>query len=141
MKRFLEMRGADGGRLPQITALPAFWVGLLYDQTALDAASDLIKDWTAAERDGLRDGVPAGALATRFRKGTVLEVARAAVDIAQGGLVRRARLSASGQDETIYLEPLHHVLRTGRTAADDMLALYEGPWAGDVTPIFEDYAF
>ena len=62
MKRFLEMRGADAGRWPAICALPAFWVGLLYDQTALDAAWDVVKDWTAEERDSLRNGVPRTAL-------------------------------------------------------------------------------
>lgn len=141
MKRFLEMRGADGGGFSQICALPAFWTGLLYDQTALDAASDLIKGWTAAERDALRDGVPAGALATPFRKGTVRDIARDALEIARGGLTRRARLSLLGQDESVYLQPLQHIVHTGVTTADDMLARFGGRWDGSVAPAFSDYAF
>src|SRR5690606_19930342 len=86
MKRFLEMRGADGGRWRRICALPAFWVGLLYDQAALDAAWSLVKDWTAEERQALRDGVPQLALKTPFRNGKALEIAREAVAIARGGL-------------------------------------------------------
>ena len=141
MKRFLEMRGADGGRLPQICALPAFWVGLLYDQTSLDAASDLVKTWTAEERDALRNGVPVGALATAFRKGTVRDLARSALEIAGAGLKRRARHAPSGQDETGYLDPLHEIVRNGQTAADAMLGLYHGRWGGDVSEVFNDYAF
>ena len=141
MKKFLEMRGADGGRLPQICALSALWVGLLYDQVALDAASDVIKDWTAAERDGLRDGVPIGALATPFRRGTVNDVARTVVEIARGGLGRRGRLSMLGQDESVYLEPLQQIVRSGHTTADAMLASYHDTWGGSVLPVFEEYAF
>jgi glutamate--cysteine ligase len=141
LKRFLEMRGADGGLAPRITALPAFWVGLLYDTQALDAAWDLVKTWTAAERDGLRAGVPKGGLATPFRGATVREVAQASLEIAQDGLRRRARLTASGQDESAYLETLWHVVRTGATTADELLAHYKGRWAGNIAPIFDECRF
>ena len=141
MKRFLEMRGADGGRWRRICALPAFWVGLLYDQTSLDAAWDLVKDWTQAERDQLRLSVPKGALATPFRKGKVHAIARAAVEIAHAGLVRRGQLSALGDDESVFLEPLQEIIRSGQTPADEMLGLYRGRWEGSVTPVFHDYAF
>ena len=141
MKRFLEMRGADGGRLPQICALPAFWVGLLYDQTSLDAAWDLVKTWTAEERAALRDGVPVRALATPFRKGTLQDIAGSALEIAQAGLQRRSRVSAAGTDETGYLAPLHDIVRSGRTAADEMLGQFNGRWDGSVKPVFTDYAF
>ncbi len=141
LKSFLEMRGADGGGLSQICALPAFWVGLLYDQTALDSASDLIGDWTAGDRDAMRNAVPKGGLDAPFRKGTVLDVARVAVDIARAGLVRRARLSMLGQDESVFVEPLQQIVRSGKTAADDMLAAYDTRWAGSVLPAFKDYAF
>jgi glutamate--cysteine ligase len=141
LKRFLEMRGADGGLAPQIAALPAFWVGLLYDRTALDAAWDLVKTWTAAERDGLRNDVPAGALATKFRKGTVQDIARAALEIAEGGLKRRARTTAKGQDETLYLAPLRPIVQSGRTTADDLLVRYHEAWAGSVVPAFKEFAF
>src|SRR5262249_23765668 len=99
LKRFLEMRGADGGRWRRICALPALWTGLLYDKTALDAAWDLVKDWTAEERHALREAVPKTALRTSFRSGTVLEIARAALAIAEAGLQRRAFANAKGEDE------------------------------------------
>ena len=139
LKRFLEMRGADSGRLPHICALPAFWVGLLYDQSSLDAAWDLVKSWTPAERDALRLDVPRGALATPFRSGIVLDVARQALEISRAGLVRRHK--GSERDESAYLAPLMESIKTGCTPADDMLAAYRGAWAGKIDPIFQEYAF
>ncbi len=143
LKSFLEMRGADMGDGPAVAALAAFWAGLLYDQTALDAAWDLVKHWTAAERDALRHAVPRTALATPGPQstllafGTVGDIAREAVGIAAAGLVRRNRRDAEGRDESIYLEPLEDILATGRTAADRWLDLYRGEWQGDLTKIFE----
>ncbi len=141
LKRFLEMRGADGGLAPRIAALPAFWVGLLYDTQALDAAWDLVKDWTPEERTTMRDGVPARGLATPFRKGHVRDVARSTLVIATAGLKRRARLRPGGQDERIYLETLETVLSSGQTTADEILARYHGPWGGAVRPVFDEYRF
>jgi glutamate--cysteine ligase len=141
LKRFLEMRGADVGRTDHIVALPAFWVGLIYDQTALNAASDLVKDWTDEERTMLRDQVPKYALDVPFRKGTVLDVARTALDIARGGLVRRAKFTPLGQDESVYLDPLQRIVTSGKTAADDLLALYDGRWEGRIAPIYSECAF
>src|SRR3546814_9009664 len=67
LKHFIEMRGADGGPWHRLCALPALWVGLLYDDTALDAAWDLCKGWSAEELARLRDGVRRHALKTPFR--------------------------------------------------------------------------
>jgi len=141
MKRFLEMRGADGGRWRRICALPAFWVGLLYDETALDAAWDLVKSWTAEERQELRDMVPAAALAGRFRHGTVQDIAIEAVAIAGSGLKNRDRRNARGQDETIHLAFVEETAASGRTSADDLLERYAGPWNRDINHVFTDYAF
>lgn len=141
LKRFLEMRGADGGLTDHIKGLPAFWVGLLYDRTALDAASDLVKDLTDEERTALRDQVPKMALDTPFRKGKVADLALAALQIARGGLMRRARLNALGQDEGVYLDPFDRMARSGRTQADELLALYKGRWGGQITPIYNECAF
>ena len=141
MKQFLEMRGADGGRWRRICALPALWTGLLYDQTSLDAAWDLVKDWTAEERQGLRDAVPRTALRTPFRRTTVLELARQVLAIARAGLQRRARLDAKGQDENVFLEPVEAILRTGLTPAEDILLRYEREWGRRTDPLFRDYAF
>ncbi len=141
MKRFLEMRGADGGRWRRICALPAFWVGLLYDQTALDAAWSLVKDWTAEERQALRDGVPQLALKTPFRNGKALEIAREAVAISRAGLAARALKNAAGQDEREYLAPVEEIVASGRTIAEQLLEAYHGPWKGDLSQVFREYAF
>jgi glutamate--cysteine ligase len=141
MKRFLEMRGADGGRWRRICALPAFWVGLLYDQTALDAAWDLVKSWTAEERQELRNSVPKAALQARFRDRDVQAVAREAVRIARMGLRNRRRLNQRSQDETIYLEPVEDFVTSGHTAADELLSRYDGAWGRNIDRIFQEYAF
>ena len=106
LKRFLEMRGADGGRLEQIVGLSAFWVGLLYDETSLAAAWDLVKAWTAAERQALRDAVPVAGFDARVGNVDVLELAREAVRISRAGLKARARAAPGVIDETRYLDPL-----------------------------------
>jgi glutamate--cysteine ligase len=141
LKRFLEMRGADGGRARRIVALPAFWVGLLYDRGALDAAWDLVKDWSADERQRLRDEVPRTALATPFRNGTVLDIARQAAGIARMGLAARAVRDPSGRDETIHLAYVEETIASGRSPADDLVARYERDWAGDIDRVFEEAAF
>jgi glutamate--cysteine ligase len=141
LKRFLEMRGADGGRWRRICALPAFWVGLLYDAVALEAAWDLVKSWTEEERQSLRDRVPKQALDVPFRDTSVRELAREALRIARAGLKNRKRINWKSQDETIFLEPLVDAAVSGRTVADELLERYEGPWRRNIDHIFEEFAF
>ncbi|GGA56296.1 glutamate--cysteine ligase [Pelagibacterium lentulum] len=140
MKQFLEMRGADGAPWQGVCALPAFWVGLLYDDSALDAAWDLVKDWTDEERDALRHQVPELALNTPFRNGTLHEIARRAVEISRAGLKARNNLNWEGADEAVFLKPLEYTLETGKTPAERLLDLYHGEWNGDINRIFTDYA-
>jgi glutamate--cysteine ligase len=141
LKRFLEMRGADGGRWNGICSLPAYWVGLLYDGTALDAAYDLVKTWTEEERQSLRDSVPKTALRTPFRKTCVQEIALETMRITKAGLKARAKVNWKSQDETIYLDSLSSVAISGKTVADELLEHYEGPWRRNIDHIFEEYAF
>jgi glutamate--cysteine ligase len=141
LKRFMEMRGADGGRWKRICALPAFWVGLLYDEAALDAAWRLVADWTAQERQALRDAVPAQGLGAPFRDYTAREIAREAVRISASGLRARRKINAFGQDETIYLQPVEQIATSGCTVADELLARFEGPWQREIDHIFEEFAF
>ncbi len=141
LKRFLEMRGADGGPWQRICALPALWVGLLYDQSALDAAWMLVKDWSAEEREDLRATVPRLALETPFRHTTVGEIAKEVLGIARQGLSRRQHTNAAGEDETIYLESLFEIVASGRTLADELLERFEGPWRRNIDLVFEEYAF
>ncbi|HQZ32474.1 MAG TPA: glutamate--cysteine ligase [Arenimonas sp.] len=141
LKKFLEMRGADGGPWNRLCALPAFWVGLLYDSEALDAAWDLVKDFSMDERNALRDGVPKHALKLPFRGATVRELALEALKIAGEGLKRRNRLNASGASEAVFLEPLVEFALANETPAERKLALYHGAWKGSVDPVFKEFAY
>ncbi len=141
LKRFLEMRGADGGPLEHIAALAAFWVGLLYDQEALNAALDLTKDWTFEQVRDMRNAIPAGGLNTPFGKGKVADIARQAVEIAATGLKNRALTDAQGHDESLYLEPLNAILASGKPLAEQMLAHFHSDWNSSVEPVFAAYAY
>lgn len=142
LKTFLEMRGADGGPWGRICALPALWVGLLYDQGALDAAWDLVKDWSLETRQALRDSVPRlGLDAPLGDKGTLRDIARQVLDIAGAGLKARGRLDAAGDDETGFLTPLRDVVRDGRVPAQQLLDRYGSSWDGDVTRVYDELTF
>jgi glutamate--cysteine ligase len=141
LKKYLEMRGADGGPWNRLCALPAFWVGLLYDSTALDAAWDLVKDFSRAERHALRDGVPKYALKLPFRNGSVRDLALRALEIAGSGLARRARLNSTGASEAVFLEPMIEFAQANETAAERKLELFRTAWQGKIDPVFKEYAY
>ena len=141
LKKYLEMRGADSGPWRRLCALPAFWVGLLYEQSTLDAAWDLVKDWTAAERQALRDAVPKQALHAVIRGRTVRDIARDALAIARAGLEARNRQGCKGKTEAAFLDTLDETVASGKTAAENLLALYHGSWNGDVKRVFRDFAY
>jgi glutamate--cysteine ligase len=138
LKKFLEMRGADAGPRGHMIALPAFWVGLLYDETALDQAWQLVKGWTDADRQGLRDAVPREALSATIAGRSARDVARDALRIARGGLARRAVTDERGRDEGRFLDPLDEIAESGRTRAEVLLDLYRGPWEQSVAPAFRE---
>jgi glutamate--cysteine ligase len=141
LKKFIEMRGSDGGPSKNLCALPAFWVGLLYDDKALADVMSLIGDWSYDEVATMRDQVPTGALKTPFRDGTLQDLAKDVLEISKQGLGRRAKLDSSGQDETMFLNPLHAIAQSGITPAEEMLAKFEGEWGGSVDPVFAEYAY
>jgi glutamate--cysteine ligase len=141
LKRFLEMRGADGGPWRRICALPAFWVGLLYDEGALAAAEELTRNWSYEDVMRLREAVPAKALKAEVGERPLLDVAREVVNISRAGLAARNRLNADGQDETVFLTTLDEVLAKRTTMADDLLMLYHGRWQQSVEPIFDEYKY
>ncbi|HNV08907.1 MAG: glutamate--cysteine ligase [Dokdonella sp.] len=141
LKKFLEMRGADGGPWNRLCALPAFWVGLLYDQTALDAAWDLVKDFSLEERNALRDGVPRHGLKLPFRSGSLRDIAIEALKISAEGLRRRARRNADGADESIFLMPLIEIAEANETPAERKIALFKGRWNGSVDPVFREFVY
>ncbi|MEW9919736.1 glutamate--cysteine ligase [Marimonas sp. MJW-29] len=143
MKKFIEMRGADGGPWRRLCALPAFWVGLMYDQGALDGAWDLVKNWTPSQHDALRVAASIDGLQAKVTGIDMHEIAREAVALSEAGLRARARTGAGGMvpDETHFLSALKESIETGRVPADDLLADYHGNWNGDLSRIYADYSY
>ncbi len=141
LKKFLEMRGADGGPWRRLCALPALWAGLLYDTVALDAAWDLVKGWTLEDRSYLRREVPRSALETPFHGRTVRELARDVLAIAQQGLRRRRAVDGLRDDETHYLDTLFASTGSGHTPAQWLLQHYYTDWNGRVEPVFRTFAY
>ncbi len=141
LKRFLEMRGADAGPWGRLPSLTAFWVGLLYDNDCLDAAWDIVKDWTAEERQKLRDDVPRLGFKAIIRNRDLLSVTREALALSRAGLTRRQKFDPYGADETRYLKPLEAFAERGETPAEELLRKFYGPWGGVVDPVFREYAY
>jgi glutamate--cysteine ligase len=141
LKSFLEMRGTDGGLWRRICGMPALWVGILYDSQALDAAWDLVKDWTAEERQAMRDAVGKQGFKTPFRHTTVHELAHRMLEISSQGLKRRAALDGAGMTEDGFLNPLRELVSRGYTRAEEMLKNYHGVWGKDLAPLFTEYNF
>ena len=142
LKTFLEMRGADGGPWNRICALPAFWVGLLYDQTALDSAWELVKSWTIEERQELRDAVPRLGLDAPIPKGRKLrDIAGIVLDIVDRGLAARNRLNRAGENETGFLDPLREIVRSGKVPAERLLDRFHGSWRADVSCVYSEESF
>ena len=142
LKSFLEMRGADGGRWSRICALPALWVGLLYEDQALDEAWELVKHWDIGAREKLRHEVPKLALDAVTPDGeTMRDFASRVLDVAAGGLTRRGKLNSAGDNEGGFLDPLRDVVLSGMTPADRLLARYHNEWGGDLSRIYEEFSF
>jgi glutamate--cysteine ligase len=138
LKTFLEMRGSDTGPWGELCAFSAFWTGILYDQAALDAAWDLVKDWSAEERQKLRDDVPRLGLQTPFRNKTLREIAVAALALSREGLKTRGHLNAHGENESVFLQELDKFARTGQSNADRLIADFKGKWQGDILQAYTD---
>ena len=138
LKRYIEMRGADSGPWGSICGLPAFWVGLMYSSDSLDAAYEMIADWTPEDHAQLRRDVPKTALATEFRGRRVGDLARDVLAISRAGLAGRAILDSKGRDETQYLEPLDVIVESGQTPAEGLLEAFHGDWGGNIDALFKD---
>ena len=143
IKKFIEMRGADGGPWRRLCALPAFWVGLLYDATALDAAWDLAKDWDDETREALRVAASVDGLQAEAGGVKMHDLAREVVAIAEAGLKARARPGVGGMvpDETHFLNALQESIESGRVPADELLEKYHGDWGGDLSRIYAEYSY
>ena len=141
LKQYLEMRGADGGPWNRLCALPAFWVGLLYDQTALDAAWDLVKDFTMEERNHLRDNVPKMGFKVPFRNNSLRELSLEALKISGMGLQRRNCVNKTGASEAVFIEPIIEFAMANQTPAERKLELYYADWNQSVDPVFREFAY
>ncbi|WP_370268682.1 glutamate--cysteine ligase [Nioella sp.] len=143
IKKFIEMRGADGGPWRRLCALPAFWVGLLYDQSALDAAWDLVKGFDVETRDAMRVAASVDGLQAEVNGVNMHALAREAVAIAEAGLKARARLGAGGMvpDETHFLNALKESIECGHVPADELLEHYHGDWNGDISRIYSQFSY
>jgi glutamate--cysteine ligase len=141
LKRYLEMRGSDGGPWRVLPSLPAFWCGILYDEDCLDAAWDIAKDWTEEERQKLRDDVPRLGFKATIRNRDLLNIAIELLRISRKGLQRRGKLDHNGRDETRYLRPLEEILARGVTPAEAMLAKYNGDWNSSTDPIYSEFVY
>ncbi len=143
IKKFIEMRGADGGPWRRLCALPAFWVGLIYEQSSLDAAWDEVKSWDAETRDALRVAASVDGLAAEVNGIAMRDLAERVVEIAEAGLRARAREGAGGMlpDETHFLNALKETLETGETPADELIRRYNTDWNGDATRVFAEYSY
>ena len=141
LKGYLEMRGADGGSWGNICALPALWVGLLYDDGALDAAESLIKGITASDVEAARMAVAKDGLQAEMAGRSVHKIAHEVLEIAEAGLKSRKLLDSKGEDERKYLAPLQEIVKSGKTYADEMLDKYYSAWDEDITHIFKEYHY
>lgn len=140
VKRFIEMRGADSGPWSSLCALPAFWVGLLYDAATQSQVAAYIADWTQEERDALRRQVPLQGLDTPFRNGTLLDIARDVLAMAEQGLKNRARSDGAGGDETVFLAYLQQIIADGQSPAARLIDRYRTEWDGDISRIYKELA-
>jgi glutamate--cysteine ligase len=141
LKNYLEMRGADAGPLSHLKALPAFWVGLLYDQESLDGAYDLIKAWTAEQRQALRDDVPRLGLHAKIANHSLRDIAKDALHLAQKGLKNRFHLNIRGEDESVYLAPLYDIVSNGRSLAELRLRTFQNEWKNNINPVYQHFIY
>ena len=143
IKKFMEMRGADGGPWRRLCALPAFWTGLMYDQTSLDAAWDLVKGWDTETRQALRDAAPVDALQASVGGTSMRDLAAQVLEISREGLKRRAMPGAGGMipDERHFLHALEDSVESGKTPADELLEHYHGDWNGDLNRIYAEFSY
>lgn len=141
LKKYIEMRGTDGGPWKSLCALPAFWVGLLYDSDAQQAAWNFVKDWTDVEREDMRRRVPVEGLSTKFRNTTLQQLAKQVLRISSRGLKNRGNLDAAGNDESGFLDTLRDIADRGKTPAEDLVEAFKTRWSGSVDPVYSELRY
>jgi len=143
LKRFIEMRGADAGQWDRLCALPAFWVGICYDQGSLDAAWDIVKSWDKNDRENLRIAASEDGLNGSIEGIRLIDLAKETIRISENGLKKRAQASSNGlhSDESLFLESLKENIEKRKSSADDLLEKFHGSWKKDLKKIFEEYSY
>lgn len=127
LQKTLEVRGADSVPARWSMALPALWLGLLYDEASLDFIDARLvalghDAWAAA-----RARVAAEGLRAPVGETTVGALARELLAVADAALARRARVDGEGRDERVFLAPLIEAAERGQSVGDVVL----GDWSGD----------
>ena len=143
LKKFIEMRGADAGQWHRLCALPAFWVGICYDQGSLDAAWDMVKSWDENYRENLRVAAAEDGLNASVGSIRLIDLAKETILISENGLKNRAQASSNGlySDESLFLDSLKENIEKRKSSADELLEKYHGSWNRDLTKIFEEYSY
>ena len=143
VKQFIEMRGADGGPWRKLCALPAFWVGLMYDQNSLDSAWDICKNWDANTREEMRIAASEEGIAAKTNGLSLLDLARELIDISRAGLKNRARPGNGGlvPDECHFLNAIEEVIETGKSPACELIDKYNNEWQKDLKNVYRDCAY
>lgn len=141
LRQFMEMRGADSGPKEMLKALPALWIGLVYDDAALDQAYEMIRDWTEEDREHLRARAPVDGLQTAFMGTTVQEIARDMLALSAQGLRNRNILDDQGRNEAQYLEPLHEIVNSGMNWANRLIHSYNHEWKQDISKLFNEMSY
>ena len=143
LKKFIEMRGADAGQWHRLCALPAFWVGICYDQGSLDAAWDIVKNWDENDRENLRIAAAEDGLKGSVGSISLIDLAKEAVRVSESGLKKRAQASSNGlySDESLFLDSLKENIEKRKSSADELLEKYHGSWNKDLTKVYEEYSY
>ena len=141
LKGYLEMRGADGGPWSIICALPALWVGLLYDSEALQKAEAIANQFSHQDVVNARISAAKDGLKGQIGSQTIHKVAEKLLEIAEIGLKNRARMDKDGEDERTFLTPLKTIIDSGLTQADIVRELYHTEWDEDINKVYTYYRY
>jgi glutamate--cysteine ligase len=120
LKNTLEMRGADAQSRSQMTALPALWKGLLYDEQALQRAEQLITPLSASIMNGVRPELVSFGLNAKLLGRPLSAWASEIVEIARAGLERIGLTNERGESEAVYLDAIARLVHDGRCPADEL---------------------
>ena len=141
IKRYIEVRSVDSQPPELMPALSALIKGAFYDSDCLQAAWDLVKGWTWDERMEVYLDSHVNALRTRFRRYTLLDLAREFLNIAWEGLSRQNVVNDLGDNETIYLNPLKNLIDQGKCPADLVIERWEGEPHHDIKKLIAYSAY